>query len=108
MMEHPKDPIAEQVKRWLFEVKQTERLWHIPLLASLSSGLPILAGLYFGHLPYGLLASTAGLVILYLPSTTLAHRLITMLACSFGFLITFTVGVAASVHPCSPQWYLVG
>lgn len=83
----------------LFELKQTERLWHIPFLASLCSGIPLLIGLYFQNLGYGILASTAGLVILYLPLTNLAQRMITMLACSFGFMISFAIGVIFSFNP---------
>lgn len=61
--------------------------------------IPMLVGLYFGNLSYGLLGSTAGLVILYLPSTTIAHRMITMLACSFGFMISFAIGIIFSSDP---------
>ena len=79
--------------RSLFELRQTERLWHIPLLASLCTGIPLLIGLYFQNISYGILACTAGLVILYLPSAGLAQRMITMLACSFGFMISFAIGI---------------
>lgn len=79
-----------------FELRQTERLWHIPMLASLCAGIPLLAGLYFHQIGYGILGSTAGLVILYLPSTTIANRMITMLACSFGFMLSFTIGIVFS------------
>lgn len=82
----------------LFELKQTARLWHIALLASLCSGIPLI-GLYFQHLSYGILASTAALVILYLPSANLAQRMITMLACSFGFMISFAIGIIFSFNP---------
>ena len=83
----------------LFAVRQTERLWHIPLLASLCAGIPLLAGLYFKEMSYGILGSTAGLVILYLPTTSVANRMITMLACSFGFMLSFAVGIIFSFHP---------
>lgn len=83
----------------LFELKQTERLWHIPLLASLCSGIPLLIGLYLQHLSYGILASISGLVILYLPSANIAQRMITMLACSFGFMISFAMGIIFSFNP---------
>ena len=85
--------------RSLLELKQTERLWHIPLLASLCSGIPLLVGLYFQNLSYGILSCTAGLVILYLPSANLAERMITMLACSFGFMISFAIGIIFSFNP---------
>ncbi len=48
---------------------------------------------------YGILGSTAGLVILYLPSTSVANRMITMLACSFGFMLSFAIGIIFSFHP---------
>jgi uncharacterized membrane protein YccC len=84
---------------FLFELKKTERLWHIPVLASLCVGLPLLIGYYFDKLDYGLLSCMAGLVILYLPTTTLARRMITLLACSFGFMISFTIGISFSYNP---------
>ncbi len=83
----------------LFELRKTERLWHIPLLASLCSGLPLLIGLYYHKLDYGILSCMAGLVILYLPSTSVANRMITLLACSFGFMISFAIGVVFSFNP---------
>jgi len=94
-----KHHIMGSLFRSLFELRQTERLWHIPLLASLCSGIPLLIGLYFQNLSYGILSCTAGLVILYLPSASLARRMITMLACSFGFMISFTIGIIFSFDP---------
>lgn len=83
----------------LFELKQTERLWHIPLLASLCVGIPLVVGLYFGKIGYGILGSSAGLVILYLPSTAVANRMITLLACSFGLMLSFATGIIFSFNP---------
>jgi uncharacterized membrane protein YccC len=91
--------IASELKYYLFELKKTERLWHIPVLASLCVGLPLLVGYYFGRLDYSILASTGGLVILYLPSTSLANRMLTLLACSFGFIFSFAVGITFSFNP---------
>lgn len=91
--------IARELKFYLFELKKSERLWHIPVLASLCVGIPLLVGNYFGHLEYSILASTGGLVILYLPSTSLANRMLTLLACSFGFIFSFAVGISFSFNP---------
>lgn len=90
--------IVSEIKA-LFELKKTERLWHIPVLASLCVGLPLLAGYYFGRLDYGILACLAGLVILYMPSTSVADRMITLLGCSFGFMISFFIGICFSFNP---------
>ena len=92
----------------LLEFRQTERLWHIPLLASLAAGIPLVVGWYFDRMGDGILASTAGLVILYLPSTDLSHRMITMLACSFGLLLSFTGGIVFSFHPIISAFALMG
>ncbi|MDI5899224.1 FUSC family protein [Flavobacterium yafengii] len=90
--------LAGEVKA-LFELKKTERLWHIPVLASLCVGIPLLVGYYFNRLDYGILACIAGLVILYMPSATVARRMITLLACSFGFMVSFFIGVCFSFNP---------
>lgn len=60
--------------RLLFQLKKTERLWHVPVLASLCVGIPLLVGYFAGHLEYGIVACLGGLVILYLPSTNFKHR----------------------------------
>lgn len=85
--------------RSLFELKKTERLWHIPVLASLCVGIPLLIGYFYNRLDYGILSCTAGLVILYLPAATVAKRMITLMACSFGFMVSFTIGIAFSFNP---------
>ncbi|MDI1303720.1 MAG: FUSC family protein [bacterium] len=83
----------------LFELKKTERLWHFPVLASLCVGLPLLIGYYFNKLDYGILSCMGGLVILYLPTTTVARRMIMLLTCSFGFMISFVIGLCFSFNP---------
>lgn len=83
----------------LVELKQTERLWHIPLLTSLCVGMPVLTGYFLDELRYGLGAAFCGFVILYLPSTKITHRMLTLMGVSYGFLVSFTVGIASSFHP---------
>lgn len=83
----------------LVELKQTERLWHIPLLTSLCVGMPVLLGYFGGDLKHGLGAAFCGFVILYLPSTKITHRMLTLMGVSYGFLVSFTVGIATSFHP---------
>lgn len=91
--------IIRRELRTLLELKKTERLWHIPLLAALCVGLPLLAGLFFGRLNDALLACTGGLVILYIPSTPVVARMRTMVLCSLGFMVAFSVGLAFSFDP---------
>lgn len=83
----------------LLEFKQTDRKWHLPVLAGLCIGLPVLAGYYTNHLAEGKLVSLAALVILYIHSAGIASRMITLMACSFGIMVSFSVGVVFSFDP---------
>ncbi|MEK6493571.1 FUSC family protein [Myroides odoratimimus] len=91
--------LLQQESKTLFKLKHSERLWHIPLMAMLATGLPLLTGWYCDNLQAGLLACLAGLVILYLPSNIpTPQRMITMLVCSFGFMLSFAVGISFSFN----------
>ncbi|QMU29256.1 FUSC family protein [Adhaeribacter radiodurans] len=76
----------------LFEFRETDRKWHIPVLAGLSVGIPILAGYFTGNMAGGKLASMAGLVILYIHSLSITKSMVTLMACSFGIMVSFSVG----------------
>lgn len=94
-----KQLIVEEIKI-LFLLKKTERLWHIPLLASLCTGTPLLIGYFLNDLSSGVLACIAGLVILYLPSnSSIADRMLTLLICALGFIVSFTIGLCFSFDP---------
>jgi uncharacterized membrane protein YccC len=81
------------------EWKASDRKWDFAALAGLCVGVPLLGGYFLGNMPGGKLASLAGLVILYIHSMALATRMITLMACSFGFLISVAVGALFSVDP---------
>lgn len=83
----------------LIQLNDTERLWHISLLNSLCVGMPILVGYFLNNLRLGLGAAFCGFVILYLPNTKISHRMITLMGVSYGFLISFAVGIGTSFHP---------
>ena len=77
-MKHSIKQIITKEFKSLFVIKKTERLWHIPFLATLCTGIPLFVSLYSNNLQSGLLACLAGLVILYLPAkSSLANRLAT-------------------------------
>ena len=75
------------------------RSWHIAFIVSLCMGIPVFAGAYFGKQDFGILVGMGTLVILYLPKTSIAHRMLTLVACSFGFSVCFTLGLCASFDP---------
>lgn len=92
-----KQLVVEEIN-YLFKLKQTESLWHIPFLAALCVGIPLLTGLYFNQMKPALLSSLAGLVILYIPNASLANRMMTLLVCSFGFMVSYTIGICFSFN----------
>lgn len=82
----------------IFAFRKSERHWHIPLLASLSVGIPLFIGYAVGNLPYGILASTSGLLILYISFTAIANRMINLMVCSFIFILSYCVGSIGSFN----------
>ncbi|MBP9688965.1 MAG: FUSC family protein [Bacteroidia bacterium] len=92
-----KQIVNEEVKT-LFEVKQTKRLWHIPLLVAIASGVPLMIGLYFNNLPGSLLACLSGTIIVYMPSSTIVNRMITLLTCAFGYVLAVAIGLFFSFN----------
>jgi uncharacterized membrane protein YccC len=79
----------------------------MPFAAALASGLPLLIGAYFDHLNYGLVSSTGGLVFLYLPSSALHHRMVSLMACAFGMVACYTLGAMSHLYPPSMMPVLV-
>jgi len=83
----------------LTTIHPTDRLWQMPFAAALATGLPLLVGAYFDHLDSGLISSLGGLVFLYLPSTPLYHRMVTIMACAFAMAACYTLGVMSHFSP---------
>ncbi len=77
----------------LMTLNPSSRPWQMPFTAALAIGLPLLAGAYFDHLDYGLVASLGGLVFLYLPNTPMHHRMVTVMACAFVITACYALGV---------------
>jgi hypothetical protein len=93
-----KDLLQTELKS-LVELKHSERPWHMPLIAAFCASIALFSGLYLGQLSNGLLVCLGGHVILYMPSLPLTNRMITMIVCSFGMVLSFTVGIAFSFNP---------
>jgi uncharacterized membrane protein YccC len=91
--------LAKEELRSLTTVQATDRVWEMPFAAALALGLPLLIGAYFNHLEYGLASSLGGLAFLYLPSTPLYHRMVSVMACSFGLSACYALGVMSHIFP---------
>lgn len=85
--------------RHLATITASDRRWEMPFAAALSSGLPLLVGVYFGRMDYGLISSLGGMAFLYLPETSLSHRMVSLMACSFGMIASYALGVLSHLLP---------
>lgn len=83
----------------LYAIKPSVRSWHIPVLASLCVGMPLLIAYLSGNAHAGAISSLAGLVILYIPEASFTRRMITLMACAFGLIISFFAGLLFSYNP---------
>lgn len=79
--------------RQLTKFNSSDRRWQMPFTAALASGLPLMVGAYFNRLDYGLVSSLGGLVFLYMPNTPMYHRMVTVMACSFGMSTCYALGL---------------
>ncbi|KAA5603843.1 FUSC family protein [Roseospira marina] len=75
------------------QVRTTDRPWHMPVAAALATGAPMLTGAWFGHMEFGQASALGGLVLVYLPATPMAHRMLVLMGCAFGITAGFTLGV---------------
>lgn len=80
------------VIKQLFSLRKTNRPWHLPAVAGLCVGIPLLLGLYLDDIEAGKLASVGALVILYIQRQVLTDRLMALMVCSFGFILSYAIG----------------
>ena len=85
--------------RNLLTVQASDRRWQMPFAAALASGLPLFIGAWFGRLDYGLVSSLGGLVFLYTPQTEMAQRMLTLMACAFGMIACYALGIISHFYP---------
>jgi hypothetical protein len=85
--------------RHFWTLKASTRPWQMPLAAALASGLPLVVAAALGELAMGLPASLGGLVFLYVPSTSLSHRMGWLMACAFGMAASYWLGLLTHLAP---------
>lgn len=85
--------------RNLFRIKNTHRPWHMPLSAGIATSGPLFIGALSGHMAQATVASLAGLVFLYTLKTPLYHRMVALMACSFGMIVSFAFGAFTHLMP---------
>jgi uncharacterized membrane protein YccC len=85
----------------LFEWKSPGLSWHVPFLAALGVGIPVLLGLWLHQPRQSMLAATGAMVILYLVPVMLSVRaaLRRLLGCSTCFVFCYIAAAACAFHP---------
>lgn len=83
----------------IFSFSKSDRQWHLPFIAGLCVGMPMVLGWLISNMEAGKLGSLAGLSILYIQSSYLEKRMILLMACCFGIMISYTVGLLFSFNP---------
>ncbi|WP_434777887.1 FUSC family protein [Neisseria sp. Ec49-e6-T10] len=90
--------ISKDDLKSFIQFRQTERSWHVPILAALCIGMPLMTGYFLDKVEDGILASMSGLLILYLPNTSLINRILLLIICSFVFIVSFLFGIIFSFN----------
>ena len=90
--------LADEVHH-LTTVNPSDRLWLLPPFAALATGLPLLIGAYLNQMNYALVASLGSMVFLYLPQSSLSHRMVTLMTCAFGVTACYGLGVLTHLTP---------
>jgi uncharacterized membrane protein YccC len=103
-LDNAQAPAASGSRLWgyakpLLAWSDRKRSWGFLLIAAISVGLPVFAGAWLGRFSSAITASMGGLVILYMQQTGISHRMTTLMVCSFGFAMSFALGVFSSFDP---------
>ena len=88
--------LARREAAALFVLQRSDRPWELPFAAAMASGVPLAVGALAGMPQAGSLGAVAGLSFLYLPATRLHHRIPVIMACAFGMVGSYAVGVAGN------------
>lgn len=92
---------AAEEWRQLTAARASDRPWQMPFAASLAIGVPLLFGAGFDQMALGLIGSLGGLVFIYLPPTPLQHRMVMFMACGFGMIGCFALGILSHLLPAA-------
>jgi len=83
----------------LLVISGNKRPWGFLLMAALAVGIPAFIGAGIDRFSTATIGSMGGLVILYMGQTAISHRMATLGACAFGFILCFSSGLISSFNP---------
>ena len=91
--------VLKQETKNFFKLKSMKLNFHLPILSSSCMGICLLTGLLLNNVKAGLTASMAALLVLYFPIfAPLSERIVTLLACAFAFILSYSIGVVFSFN----------
>lgn len=85
--------------RSLFALNPSSRPYRYGLMVGICMAFPAFVGTLMGSFQQGLMAVMGSAIILYLPTSGIAQRMLTLAACTCGFAFCFFLGLWGSVHP---------
>lgn len=99
MVHMRKDKMLKKVVKDVFKINRNPISWKKPVGAAVCGALPILLGLLFHQVRYGLLASMGGFAYLYMFHEPYAQRMKKMLFVSIGITASVALGIFTSPYP---------
>jgi hypothetical protein len=92
--------LHEQLRQ-LVRIQPSNRPWEMPFAAAIASGVPLLVGVGFGRMDFGMVSMLGGLVFLSLPETPMQHRMVLMMAVAFGTVACYALGALTHFFPAA-------
>lgn len=90
--------IQENIKH-IFTWNPSDRLWQMPFFAGLGVAIVLFIAAFFNRPDLGLVAMIGANIFLYVPDTPIYHKMILCMACAFGIIISFTLGLVGQAYP---------
>lgn len=82
-------------------IKPSDRPWQFPLAVAVATGLPLLGGAAFDEMSLASLAAIGAMTIVYVPRTTLPHRVAALMAVAFAMTLCAALGQFSQLVPAA-------
>ena len=83
----------------ILEINKDDSNWHLAFFTGFCMSAPLLVGAFLNNMHLAVISSMGTMLFLYTPKTPLYHRMIVLMACGFGFIVSFIFGGLAHFSP---------
>lgn len=83
----------------IFTWNSSDRSWQMPLFAGFGVAVILFIATFFGRPDLGLVSVIGAMIFLYVPETPIYHKMILSMACAFGIIVSFTLGLVGQSFP---------